>query len=238
MKGQLFLVIMYASAELFSCFQPWPQSRQSIPVQCKSPLNWTSCVGNSNAQWTKGERCENYRLDLCSDSQFNRKTRTSGLVCKATNTAKNKVTFSRDELTESQRQQWEEASSFLEGLGFTSEEADKMLGKAFGWVQSPYWSESHVQTVPELDTVSTKVDFVKALGFSDAELAPVLKKFPELLDCRDSLMQHNLGILDKEWGITGKTLKNVIKRNPHVLGYSVDCKGDCMAQCTRCWVRF
>lgn len=195
-------------------------------------------MGFCYGQWAKGRALESHRRDLRSDSQGTRKVRTSGLVCRATNAAKNKVKFSRDELTESQRPQWEEASSFVEGLGFTTEEADKMLGKAFGWVQSPYWSESHVQTVPELQTVSSKVDFVKALGLSDVELTPVLKKFPELLDCRQTLMEHNLGILDKEWGISGKSLKNLLKRNPHVLGYSVDCRGDCMAQCTRCWVRF
>ncbi|CAM6088921.1 unnamed protein product [Calypogeia fissa] len=230
---------MYASAQLSATLQPWPSSRNSSPVPCKNLLTSATCLSGPHGKLTEGRRfLEIRRLDFCLDSQVNRRLSISGLVCHAIDTAKNKVTFSRDELTESQLKQWEESSSLLEGLGFNTEEADKMLGKAFGWVQSPYWSEKTVQTVPELETVSSKVDFVKGLGFSDVEITPVLKKFPELLGCRETLMEHNLGILDKEWGISGKALKNLIKRNPHVLGYSVDCKGDCMAQCTRCWVRF
>jgi hypothetical protein len=141
-------------------------------------------------------------------------------------------------LTDEERQKWEQASGLLEGIGFSAEESDKILAKAFGWVNSPYWSETTLQTVPELEAVSSKVDFMKALGFAEDELTPVLKKFPELFGCRETLMTHNLGILDKEWGIKGNKLKSLIKRNPQVLGYTVDCKGDCMAQCTRCWVRF
>uniref|UniRef100_M1AJ23 Uncharacterized protein n=2 Tax=Solanum TaxID=4107 RepID=M1AJ23_SOLTU len=51
-------------------------------------------------------------------------------------------------------------------------------------------------------------------------------------------MKTNVEILAKQWGIEGKTLRNLLLRNPKVLGYNVDCKGDCVAKCTRCWARF
>nr|XP_020188989.1 uncharacterized protein LOC109774654 [Aegilops tauschii subsp. strangulata] len=54
----------------------------------------------------------------------------------------------------------------------------------------------------------------------------------------ESEVKLNVGKLDSDWGINGKTLRSVLLRNPKVLGYNVDCRGDCAAQCTRCWVRF
>ncbi|KAL3678279.1 hypothetical protein R1sor_021235 [Riccia sorocarpa] len=159
------------------------------------------------------------------------------ITCKATDAVQNKNKFSRELLTAEQLEKWKEASRFLEGLGFDTEEADKILGKAFGWVQSPFWSEGMQQTVPEAETVSTALDLARGTGLTDDQLATVLKKFPELVNCLDTI-ELNMGILNKEWGIKGNTLKNLIIRNPRVLGYNVDCKGDCMAKCTRCWVRF
>ncbi|BBN10168.1 hypothetical protein MPTK1_5g01460 [Marchantia polymorpha subsp. ruderalis] len=158
-------------------------------------------------------------------------------TCKATEGVKNKVKFAREELTAQQLEQWVEASKYLEGWGFDSEETDKILGKAFGWVHSPYWTEEMLQTMPEVKTISTVMDLAKSTGLTDDQLAAVVKKFPELLNCIDTI-ETNIGILDKEWGIKGNTLKNLIIRKPQVLGYNVDCKGDCVAQCTRCWVRF
>ncbi|CAI0396407.1 unnamed protein product [Linum tenue] len=65
-------------------------------------------------------------------------------------------------------------------------------------------------------------DVAQSLGLSDDDLLKVLKKFSEVM------------ILEKVWAIKGKSLRNVLLRNPKVLGYNVDCKGDCIAQCTRC----
>ncbi|KAL2641989.1 hypothetical protein R1flu_009576 [Riccia fluitans] len=158
-------------------------------------------------------------------------------TCKATDAVQNKVKFSREVLTAQQLEKWEEASKYLEGLGFEAEEVDKILGKAFGWVHSPFWSEEVQQTVPEAATVLTAMDLARGTGITDDQLVTILKKFPELLNCLDTI-ELNMGILNKEWGIKGNTLKNLIIRNPRVLGYNVDCKGDCMAKCTRCWVRF
>ncbi|PQQ12348.1 uncharacterized protein Pyn_11889 [Prunus yedoensis var. nudiflora] len=94
-------------------------------------------------------------------------------------------------LTDEERKTWEACQEAISAFSITIEEGDKILGKAFGLVHSPYWGE-------------------------------IRKK----------------EVLEKEWGIKGKSLRNLLLRNPRVLGFNVDCKGDFMAQCTRCWVRF
>lgn len=33
-------------------------------------------------------------------------------------------------------------------------------------------------------------------------------------------------------------IKGVLLRRPEVLGYNIDCLGDCAGECNRCWVRF
>jgi hypothetical protein len=42
----------------------------------------------------------------------------------------------------------------LTPLGFSSEDAEKMLKKAFGWTQSPYWSEEREKEVPTTEAVA------------------------------------------------------------------------------------
>ena len=134
---------------------------------------------------------------------------------------------------------WEEAKQILTSLDYSIEDADKMLKKAFGWIHSPYWSEERKKEVPNAEVVSGVLNYIRTLGLSDDDLRKLLKKFPEVLGCDlDSEVKLNVGKLDSDWVINGKTLRSLLLRNPKVLGYNVDCRGDCMAQCTRCWVRF
>lgn len=140
---------------------------------------------------------------------------------------------------EDETKSWEESKQVLSNFNFSTEESDKMLKKAFGWVNSPYWSEEREKVTPNVQTITQILDYLKSLGLSDEDLHKLLKKFPEVLGCSfDEEIKLNVGLLEKDWGISGKTLRNLLLRNPKVLGYNVDCKGDCMAQCTRCWVRF
>ncbi|KAK3145527.1 hypothetical protein QOZ80_3BG0254030 [Eleusine coracana subsp. coracana] len=133
----------------------------------------------------------------------------------------------------------EECKQMLTSLNFSSEDANKMLKKAFGWIHSPYWSEERKKEVPNAETVSGVLNYIRNLGLSDEDLHKVLKKFPEVLGCDlDSEVKLNVSKLDSDWGINGKSLRSLLLRNPKVLGYNIDCRGDCMAQCTRCWVRF
>ncbi|KAL6976938.1 hypothetical protein U1Q18_025725, partial [Sarracenia purpurea var. burkii] len=107
------------------------------------------------------------------------------------------------------------------------EKEDKILGKAFGQIHSPYWGEER-----EI------LDYQRSLSLSDDDLAKLLKKFHVLGCSLKHELRTNVQVLKKEWGIKGKSLRNLLLRNPKVLGYNVDCKGDCMVQCTQCWVRF
>ncbi|KAL1557037.1 hypothetical protein AAHA92_12577 [Salvia divinorum] len=142
-------------------------------------------------------------------------------------------------LSDEDKKTWESCKQALSAYGFGTEEEDKILGKAFGHIHSPYWGEERKKEVPKLEVVSEILSYLKDLGLTDDDLGKVLKKFPEVLGCNlESELKENVQILDNQWGIKGKTLRNLLLRNPKALGYNIDCKGDCMAQCTRCWARF
>lgn len=143
-------------------------------------------------------------------------------------------------LNEEDKKMWESCRQALSAyVSPNEEEVDKILGKAFGHVHSPYWGEDRKKEVPKFEVVSEVLSYLKDLGLTNDDLAKLLKKFPEVLGCSlENEMKANVQILEKVWGIKGKTLTKLLLRNPKVLGYNIDCKGDCMAQCTRCWVRF
>ena len=66
-----------------------------------------------------------------------------------------------------------------------------------------------------------------------------VKSFPEVMALPvEEQLQHNVEKLKKDWKMTDKVIPNVIKRQPAVLGYNVDCEGNCQGDCNRCWVRF
>ncbi|KAL6007715.1 hypothetical protein ACLOJK_033216 [Asimina triloba] len=140
---------------------------------------------------------------------------------------------------EEERRSWDACRQAVSTFKFSCDEADVILKKAFGWVHSPYWGEERSKVVPKVDSVKEMLDYLRNLGLSDDDIFKLLKKFPEVLGCSlEEELKVNVGALDKVWGIEGKSLRNLLLRNPKVLGYNVDCKGDCMAKCTRCWVRF
>ncbi|KAK4433640.1 hypothetical protein Salat_0526700 [Sesamum alatum] len=142
-------------------------------------------------------------------------------------------------LSDEDKKTWESCRQALSAYGFSNEEEDKILGKAFGQIHSPYWGEERKKEVPKFEVVSEILNYLKDLGLTDDDLGKLLKKFPEVLGCSlEHELKANVQILEKEWGIRGKTLRNLLLRNPRALGYNIDCKGDCMAQCTRCWARF
>ncbi|XBI86092.1 hypothetical protein VPH35_094112 [Triticum aestivum] len=137
------------------------------------------------------------------------------------------------------RKTWEECKKILTSLKLSSEDAKKMLKKALGWIHWPYWTEERKKEVPSTEVVNGVLDYIRALGLSDDDLYKLFKKFPEALRCDlESKVKLNVGKLDSDGGINGKTLQSVLLRNPKVLGYNVDCRGDCAAQCTGFLVRF
>lgn len=141
-----------------------------------------------------------------------------------------------DKFDSTQQQQWQASRKFVEELGFTAEEANDVLAKSFGWSYSDYWGEEKQATVPDPETVSASMSVMK--GIPGMDMAALVKKFPEVMGLTEREIQYSLGTLDATWGIAGKNLKNVLMRNPQVLGYNIDCGGDCAGECTRCWVRF
>ncbi|KAI5071465.1 hypothetical protein GOP47_0013716 [Adiantum capillus-veneris] len=169
-------------------------------------------------------------------------TKTAGLqvVVQAKLAGKPATVPLEDQLSNSEDlAKWQAARAPLLGFAVSEQEANQVLAKSFGWFPSPYWGEERAKTMPDPALVQKTLDFLCSLGLSDADLPAFLKKFPEVLGCLlEEEMQKNVQILEKEWGISGTSLRNLLLRNPKVLGYNVDCKGDCMAQCTRCWVRF
>ncbi|KAF8405796.1 hypothetical protein HHK36_007873 [Tetracentron sinense] len=142
-------------------------------------------------------------------------------------------------LSDEEKKMLETCRPALSAFKFSVNEEDVILGKAFGQVHSPYWGEERAKEVPKFEIVNQILDYLRSLGLSDDDLCKLLKKFPEVLGCsvQDEL-KTNVQVLEAEWGIKGKSLRSLLLRNPKVLGYNVDCKGDCMAKCTRCWVRF
>ncbi|XP_048490855.1 uncharacterized protein LOC104900809 isoform X2 [Beta vulgaris subsp. vulgaris] len=142
-------------------------------------------------------------------------------------------------LSNEDTEKWASCREALSVFNFSIEEQDKILGKAFGHIRSPYWGEERKAEVPDYKIVNKILEYLRSLSLSDDDLSKLLKKFPEVLGCSfENELKNNVQILENQWGITGKPLRNLLLRNPKVLGYNVDCKGDCMAQCTRCWVRF
>lgn len=125
-------------------------------------------------------------------------------------------------------------------LGFDEEEADALLGKAFGWSTRTYWEDKVVEKVPEPSELETVVAYLRGeLGLEGPELQKVLRGFPQVLACSvQERLQENVAQLEREWGIAGPSLRSTLARKPMVLGYSVDCRGDCVAECDHCWARF
>ncbi|XP_071703523.1 uncharacterized protein [Rutidosis leptorrhynchoides] len=142
-------------------------------------------------------------------------------------------------LSDEDKSKWEACKQALSGFEFSVEEEDKILGKAFGLLHSPFWGEEREKVVPKFEEIDAILAYLRDLDLSNDDISKVLKKFPEVVGCSlENELKTNIQILEKQWGIKGKSLRNLLLRNPKVLGYIVDCKGDCMALCTRCWVRF
>ncbi|KAH7300173.1 hypothetical protein KP509_24G048200 [Ceratopteris richardii] len=178
--------------------------------------------------------------EVATRSLNKRKSRRSHVIVRVKLAGKQAAVPLDDQLSSSEDlAKWQAARAPLLRFSISEQEANTVLAKSFGWTPSPYWGEEKEKTMPDPALVKKILDFLQSLGLSDDDLPVFLKKFPEVLGCLvEEEMQKNVQILEKEWGISGNTLRNLLLRNPKVLGYNVDCKGDCMAQCTRCWVRF
>eukprot|EP00884_Botryococcus_braunii_P012605 jgi/Botrbrau1/21345/Bobra.0184s0055.2 len=134
---------------------------------------------------------------------------------------------------------WKAAIQELEAAGFGSEDAEGLLRRAFGWLHSSYWRTDKVQEAPPDGQVKAVLAFLGEQGLTGGDALTIIRKFPEVLaiSVPDGL-QANIDKLEKDWKLKGPAIAGVLKRQPRVLGYCVDCLGDCIGECDRCWVRF
>ncbi|KAL0369194.1 UNVERIFIED_CONTAM: hypothetical protein Scaly_1138300 [Sesamum calycinum] len=108
-------------------------------------------------------------------------------------------------LGDEDKKTWESCRQALSAYGFSNEEEDKILGKAFGQIHSPYWGEERKKEVPKFEVVSEILNYLKDLGLTDDDLGKLLKKFPEVLGCSlEHELKTNVQILEKEWASEGK----------------------------------
>ncbi|KAG2448931.1 hypothetical protein HYH02_006279 [Chlamydomonas schloesseri] len=145
------------------------------------------------------------------------------------------------ELTEAESRQWQESVAALDSvLGFGADECSRLLARAFGWTTQAFWRREKVQELPSPDQVCEALAFLAAdLGMSTEEQVKTVQAFPEVLACdTETRLRVNVGQLQKQWRLQGATLTKAVLRQPQVLGYSVDCSGDCIGECNRCWARF
>jgi hypothetical protein len=95
----------------------------------------------------------------------------------------------------------------MPAFSISNEEGDKILGKTFGLIHSPYWGEERKNKLPKFEIVSQKLDYLRSLSLSIDVLHKLLKKFLEVLGCD---LEHepktNVQVLENEWGIKGKSL--------------------------------
>ncbi|KAH8490016.1 hypothetical protein H0E87_022517 [Populus deltoides] len=80
------------------------------------------------------------------------------------------TTFSNED-----RKTWEACREALSAFNFNAEEKDKILGKAFGHVHSPYWGEQRKLEVPKFEIVCETLDYLRSLGLSEDDLFKLLK---------------------------------------------------------------
>ncbi|KXZ47561.1 hypothetical protein GPECTOR_34g720 [Gonium pectorale] len=125
-------------------------------------------------------------------------------------------------------------------LGFSADECGQLLARAFGWKTQAFWRREKVEELPTPGQVSGVLAFLHDdLALSPEEQLKLVRAFPEVLACDvQERLRANVAQLQSQWRLQGATLSKAVLRQPQVLGYSVDCGGDCIGECNRCWVRF
>ena len=136
------------------------------------------------------------------------------------------------------RAAWADAAALLTGAGLTEEEAHRCVGRAFGWATQAYWRSDKVRETPDAGHVAAVLGYLASLGVSDDGLRRAVKQFPELLACDIAgRLAPNVARMQAE-GLTEGVLAAAIARRPAVLGFKVDCAGNCAGQCSVCWSTF
>lgn len=136
---------------------------------------------------------------------------------------------------------WDAAAKTLRTVGLEEdEELSKLLSRAFGWTSQAYWRREKVKENPDPESVERALEFLRnEVGFDDAEVANVLRGFPEAMALSvDERMRENIRLLRENLKMDEKRIRKAVLGQPQILGYTLDCGGDCQGECARCWVRF
>ena len=127
----------------------------------------------------------------------------------------------------------------LAGGALSEDDAISALRDAFGWNKQTYWRKSKVEEAPTLVQVESAISVLRdKVGMTEDQVAEIVKKFPEFLGCSPSLLEKNVDYVGKTFFVRDKALLALMARKPQVLGNTVDCEGNCVGECNRCWVRF
>jgi hypothetical protein len=136
------------------------------------------------------------------------------------------------------RAAWADAAALLLGAGLTEEEAHRCVGRAYGWATQAYWRSDKVKETPDAGHVAEVLAYLGSLGVADDGLRRAVKQFPELLACDVAgRLAPNVARMQAE-GLRDGVLAAAIARRPAVLGFKVDCAGNCAGQCSVCWSTF
>lgn len=131
----------------------------------------------------------------------------------------------------------------LQDMGFAEQQAEQCVQRAFGWGAKArsYWRHEKSEQPADLQQLEASLQFLRQLGsgMTEEQLLKVVKAFPEVLGCDvQQQLQGNVDKLQKDWNLQGSVLTKAVLRQPAVLGYNLDCMGDCAGECNRCWARF
>ena len=118
------------------------------------------------------------------------------------------------------------------------DESTSALREAFGWGGKSYWRERKKEEIPSVDLVEGRIQVLLDLGMTTEDVSKVISDFPEFLGCEEDQIRKNVDYVTKTFFVRNKALVNTLKRKPQVLGNIVDCEGNCVGDCNRCWVRF
>lgn len=92
------------------------------------------------------------------------------------------------------------------------------------------------QSFPDKTKIDETLDYLKSIGLKDAEVVKTVKGFPEVLNLSvDERLKPNIKYIEEEWKFKGRVMCMVVSKKPKTLGCTVDCRGNCMGECPRCW---
>jgi hypothetical protein len=144
-------------------------------------------------------------------------------------------------LTGSDLEAWKHSKQLIKDIGFSDEDAEDVMQRSFGWdkASQSFWRGSLVEQVPSTNQVQTVIDYLAELGIRGNDLIKFVGKFQYVFGCDvEDLLKANVTELQNTWKIKGTALTATLRRKPEILGYNLDCLGDCKGECNRCWVRF